>query len=298
VLVTAVTFFSFVINAVLAWGLVLGVWGFPRLGIAGAALATVIAQAVAAFLYLLLFSRSGGLKDKVAARFRWPELKNFLKLAMPMGLRISGELAAWTLFLVVIGRLGTVPLAASSLAFRINGMAFFPALGLGQAAGVLVGHARGAGKDHEVPAITWQALAVCELWMLGMSLLFVLCPGPLMSFFVGSGPESGQVVETGILLLKFVAFYCLFDAANVTIGCVLASAGDTHWIARSFFICGVGFLILLGLIDRFSPSLVAEWTLATSFVFLTALLWLLRFKGERWKGTKVLHDLGTGEALD
>ncbi|GFO61156.1 MATE family efflux transporter [Geomonas silvestris] len=292
VLVTIVTFFSFVINALLAWGLVLGNWGLPRLGIAGAGLATVFAQAVAAALYVFLFSRSGGLKDKVAARFRWPELKNFLKLAMPMGLRISGELAAWTLFLVVIGRLGTVPLAASSLAFRINGMAFFPALGLGQAAGILVGHARGAGKDHEVPGITWQSLAVCEVWMLVMSLFFVLCPGPLMSFFVGSGPESAQVVETGIMLLKFVAFYCLFDAANVTIGCVLASAGDTHWIARSFFVCGVGFLIILGLIDRFSPSLVAEWTLGTSFVFLTALLWFLRFKGERWKEVKVLREAG------
>ncbi|GFO68000.1 MATE family efflux transporter [Geomonas limicola] len=295
VLVTAVTFFSFIINAVLAWGLVLGVWGLPRLGIAGAALATVIAQGVAAILYVLLFSRSGGLGDQVAARFRWAELKNFLKLAMPMGLRISGELAAWTLFLVVIGRLGTVPLAASSLAFRINGMAFFPALGLGQAAGILVGHARGAGNDHEVPGITWQSLAVCELWMLVMSLLFVLCPGPLMSFFVGHGPESAEVVATGIMLLKFVAFYCLFDAANVTIGCVLASAGDTHWIARSFFVCGLGFLVLLGLIDRFSPSLVAEWTLGTSFVFLTALLWFLRFKGERWKEIKVLHE--AGEAL-
>jgi Na+-driven multidrug efflux pump len=41
--------------------------------------------------------------------------------AMPMGLRISGELVAWTLFLVVVGRLGTVELAASSIAFRING---------------------------------------------------------------------------------------------------------------------------------------------------------------------------------
>lgn len=297
ILVTAVTFISFVVNALLAWGLVLGEWGLPRLGITGAALATVAAQAIAAALYLFLFSRSGGLRDREAARLKWQELRGFLLLAMPMGLRISGELAAWTLFLVVIGRLGTVPLAASSLAFRINGMAFFPALGLGQAAGILVGHARGAGRDHEVSAITWQSLAVCEVWMLVMALFFLACPGPLMSFFVGDGAESAQVVETGTLLLKFVAFYCLFDAANVTIGCVLASAGDTRWIARSFMVCGTLFLILLGLIDRFTPNLVAEWTLGTSFVFLTALLWLMRFRGGAWRGGKVLRELEPRETL-
>jgi len=169
---TGVTFVSFVVNALLAWGLVLGEWGMPRMGIAGAALATVAAQAVAALLYGLLFARAGGFADAVARRFDWPEFRRFLSLAMPMGLRISGELAAWTLFLVVVGRLGTVELAASSIAFRINGLAFFPALGLGQAAGILVGHARGAGKDDEIPGIAWQSLAVCEVWMLLMATLF------------------------------------------------------------------------------------------------------------------------------
>jgi len=297
VLVTAVTFVSFAINAVLAWGLVLGEWGLPQMGIAGAALATVAAQAVAALFFTLLFARSGGLRDREAARLDRSELRGFLRLAMPMGLRISGELTAWTLFLVVVGRLGTVPLAASSIAFRINGLAFFPALGLGQAAGILVGHARGAGRDGEVASITWQSLAICELWMLSMALLFVTMPGPLMSIFVGGGAEGRQIVETGSLLLKFVAFYCMFDAANVLIGCVLASAGDTRWIARTFLISGSLFLVLLFAIDRLTPGLLLEWALGTSFVFVTALIWILRFKGGAWRGINVLRNLKHGGAL-
>ncbi|MBV5350439.1 MATE family efflux transporter, partial [bacterium] len=138
-------------------------------------------------------------------------------LAAPLGLRISGELAAWTLFLVVVGRLGTVELAASSIAFRINGIAFFPALGLGQAAGILVGHARGAGNDCDVPAIAWQSLVVCEVWMLAMAALFASASAPLVFIFAGSGPESVRIVETGTMIMKFVAIYCLFDAANVMI---------------------------------------------------------------------------------
>jgi MATE family multidrug resistance protein len=287
--VTIVTFSSFAVNAVLAWGFVLGQWGLPGMGISGAALATVLAQMVASLLYTILFVRSGGFSDSIARRFNRTEFLRFLSLAAPLGLRISGELAAWTLFLVVVGRLGTVELAASSIAFRINGIAFFPALGLGQAAGILVGHARGAGKDSEVPAIAWQSLVVCEIWMLVMAALFAIASVPLVSLFAGSGPESLRIIETGTMIMKFVAIYCLFDAANVMIGCVLASAGETHWIARAFFVSSCVFVALLWLIDRMIPNLVAEWTLATIFVFATAVIWSLRFRGGAWKKVQVLQ---------
>ncbi len=291
VIVTGVTFVSFAVNALLAWGLVLGEWGLPRMGIAGAALATVTAQMVAAGLYVLLFVKAGGFADSVARRLDWVEFRRFLLLAIPMGMRISGELAAWTLFLVVVGRLGTVELAASSIAFRINGTAFFPALGLGQAAGILVGHARGAGNDDDIPAIAWQSVVVCEVWMLAMAILFATASAPLMSIFAGDGPESARIVETGSLLMKFVAFYCLFDAANVMIGCILASAGDTHWLARTFLLSSSVFLALLWLIDRITPGLVAEWTLATLFVFATAVIWSLRFRAGEWRKITVLREL-------
>ena len=290
VIVTAVTFLSFVVNALLAWGLVLGEWGFPQLGIAGAALATVAAQAVAALLYAAIFARGGGFSDPRSRSFDWPELRRFLTLAMPMGVRISGELVAWTLFLVVVGRLGTVELAASSIAFRINGLAFFPALGLGQAAGILVGHARGAGKDDEVPAIATQSLLVCEVWMVVMAVLFATASAPLISLFAGSGPESARIVEAGSLIMKFVAFYCLFDAANVMIGCVLSSAGDTRWVARTFLLSSAGFLVALWLVDATSRSLASEWTLATFFVFVTAVIWSLRFRCGAWRKVRVLHE--------
>lgn len=292
--VTWVTFIAFTVNALLTWALVLGTWGCPRLGIAGAALGTVLAQLLATVLYLLIFARSGGLTDTAARRFDGNEFRRFLSLAAPLGLRISGELVAWTLFLVFIGRLGLVELAASSIAFRINGTAFFPALGLGQAAGILVGHARGAGRDRDVPAIGWQSLAVCEVWMLVMAGVFVFAAEPLVTIFAGSGPDAPRIIAAGAMLMKFVALYCLVDAANIVIGCVLAAAGDTRWLARAFASASAVFLGLLWLIDRFRPSLVTEWTLATVFVCATAVIWAVRFHAGDWRAVQVLK--GNGEA--
>jgi len=288
--VTVVSFASFGMNAVLAWAFVLGRMGMPRWGIGGAALATVASQMVATALYLALFARAGGFGDRAVRAMKRTEFVHFLKLAVPMGLRIAGELVSWTLFLVFVGRLGTVELAASSIAFRINGMAFFPALGLGQAAGILVGQARGAGRDDQVPAIGWQSLAVGEAWMLVMGSMFLLLSRPLMSAFAGNGPEGAAIVECGVVILRFIAFYCLFDAANVMIGYALAAVGDTHWIARAFFAFSGVFLGLLWLADRLHPDLILEWTLVTCFVFATALTWSIRFHSGRWRRISVLRE--------
>jgi MATE family multidrug resistance protein len=125
--------------------------------------------------------------------------------------------------------------------------------------------------------------------MLAMAILFITASEPLMSIFAGDGPESARIVEAGSLLMKFVAFYCMFDAANIMIGCALASAGDTNWIASTFFICTSVFLILLWLVDRVVPGLFLEWSLATLFVFVTAVVWSIRFRVGAWRKIKVLR---------
>lgn len=284
-----VSVFSFAINAVLTWGLVLGKWGMPRLGIGGAAVGTVTAEMISATLYAILFFKAGGFSDPAARRFDWVNFRYFLRLALPLGLRITGEVVAWALFLVVVGRLGVVELAASSIAFRVNGLAFFPAMGLGQAAGILVGQARGAGRDDLVPAITWQSLGVAEIWMVVMAIFFATASTPLMAIFAGQGPDSGRIIAAGNLILKFVAVYCLVDAANLLLGWILASAGDTRWLARAYLVSSAVFLILLWLTDRFIPGLIAEWTLATVFIAATALIWTVRFHSGGWRKIQVIR---------
>lgn len=90
--------------------------------------------------------------------------------------------------------------------------------------------------------------------------------------------------------MRFVAFYCLFDAANVMVGAVLAAAGDTRWIARSFVICSSVFLILLWVTDYLRPDLYTAWSLATLFVFVTALLWIIRLVSGKWHHARVLPN--------
>lgn len=271
---TIVHLASFALNAGLA-----AVW-VPASGLTGAAWATLVAQALAALLFLALFSGRGGLAPDVRGLDR-EALRGFLALALPQGLRVSVELLAWTAFLVFVGRVGVAELAASSLAFRINGTAFFPSMGLAQAAGILVAQARGAGRDAEVPAIAWQALGLCAAWLSAMGVVFLAWPRELMGVFLSD--NGGAVTEIGVVLLRFVAFYCLFDAGNVVLAQVLSSLGDTRWVLRVFLVATGTFLVGLVALDRTAPSLAGSWTLATLFVCVTALAWARRFHGGNWR---------------
>lgn len=288
-LLTAIQLGSFGINAVLDWMLVLGRLGAPRLGMAGAAWATLVAQAFAAGALLFLFAREGGLSDAKARRFEIPALRRFLGLALPQGGKIAVELLAWTAFLFFIGRLGTAPLAASSIAFRINGMAFFPLLGLGQATAILIGQARGAGKDDQVPAIGWQALRLGEGWMLLFVVLFLAVPSLFTRLFLGDTTAEVALLCQGILV--FIAAYSLFDAANVILAFALSAAGDTRWTLKLFLACTGSFLAGLFLMDQTGTlTLDRAWALAVLFVLVTAICWVVRFRGGAWRKCQVLAD--------
>jgi MATE family multidrug resistance protein len=269
---------SFLVNAALAPLLVLGLFGLPRMGLAGAAIATLCAQAVCTVLLLRSFRNSDGFRHPSDRRIPWKEMRSFLALAAPQGMRIAVELLAWSAFLVFVGRLGIEELAASSIAFRINGMAFFPTLGLGQAAGILVAQAIGADRDRDIAPITWQALAIAESWMLGFALLFLFVPRPLLALFHVVNPTT---VEHGVLILRFVSFYCIFDAANVIIASILAALGDTRWTLGVFLVATSSFLASLVAADALSPTISTEWGLATLFVVSTAIAWLLRLRRMR-----------------
>lgn len=275
---SAYSLVSFLVNALLAPPLVLGLFGLPRLGLAGAAFATLSAQAVCTALLLRSFHQSDGFRHVAERSIPWKEMRAFLFVAAPQGMRIAVELLAWSAFLVFLGRLGVEQLAASSIAFRINGMAFFPALGLGQAAGILVAQAVGAGRDSDIAPISWQALFLAEFWMLSFALLFLLAPRPLLALFHVVNPDT---VGHGVIILRFVAIYCIFDAANVIVASVLAALGDTRWTLGVFLVATTAFIASLFIADARFPTVATEWSLATIFVISTAITWLVRLRGMR-----------------
>ena len=146
-------------------------------------------------------------------------------------MRFAFEMLAWTLFIFFIGRIGDNELAASNIVFRINSFAFFPIIGLGQAVGVLVGQAQGAGNISKTVRLTYTGFYLAEIWMIVIAAILVLFPFNILNLFNGNGVVGTYqpVIALGVILLRFVAVYSLLDACNIIFVSSLQSAGDTRW---------------------------------------------------------------------
>ena len=113
---------------------IFGYWGFPEWGIRGAAWATAAAEVFGCLVFFGLMLRKK-FRDRYhtlsAWRFDWALFKRLLKFGAPNGFQFMVEISAFTLFILFVGRLGRIELAAANVTFNINTLAFVPMLGVG-----------------------------------------------------------------------------------------------------------------------------------------------------------------------
>lgn len=280
-------------NSILDYCLIFGYWGFPELGMDGAAFATVIAQGVVVLILFVLFLRSRQTsghpwKDK---GFELKLFQRLLHFGIPNGLRFAFEMLAWTLFIFFIGRIGDNELAASNIVYRINGFTFFPIIGLGQAVGVLVGQAQGAGNINKTVKLTYTGFYLAEIWMIVIAVILVLFPFNILNLFNGKGVIDNyqSITAMGAILLRFVAIYSLLDACNIIFVSSLQSAGDTRWTMFFSILSNCSFLGVLMVADYLKVGIWFQWTAATIFVMTAAITWLIRFSLGRWKTIRVIE---------
>lgn len=284
--------FGLVLNAVLDYVFIFGKAGMPALGVVGAAGATVFAQGVTAMLFAALFLR-GRYRSRYATwdgrRLDWEMMTRLARFGLPSGFRLAIEILAWTAFLLFVGRLGTAELAATTIAWRINGMAFFPVVGLSEGIRTLVGQAQGRRRPEETVHITWQGLLVSEIWTFLPVLAFLVFPRELYGWFHGNAPGTEPITAQGVVLLRFVAAYCLLDTANMVVQGSLLAAGDTRWTFWASLVLHGAFFTGLLVADRAGWGLYPEWAIATGFVMTTAVVWLVRFKTGVWQDIRVIE---------
>ncbi len=293
------------LNGVLDYALIFGHWGFPRWGVAGAAWATVAAQSFSAVALaaLVLQRRWRHRYGTTQARFERRTLRLYLRFGLPSGLRMTTESTAWMMFVFFVGQVGATPLAATNIAHRLNMLAFFPIWGVAEAVRTMVGQAQGRRDPAESERIVWHGLLVSQVWMLAMATLYVLAPRTLYAIFEprGAVAESvthfAEIATIGVVLLRYVAAYCLLDAFNAVLSMALQAAGDTHWSMRMSMITHGLLIAALWLGDRWRRSIHVPWAIATVFVMGLALIWLWRFRRGAWRNMKVLDDVDPAPAL-
>ncbi|HTH23805.1 MAG TPA: MATE family efflux transporter, partial [Vicinamibacterales bacterium] len=224
------------INAAGNWVLIYGHYGFPALGVAGSAWATVISRAY--MLGSLLFAvwwidrkrtREAHIDDRhglwhVDRAFDASRLRRLLALGLPAASQVGAEVGVFALATALSGMLDPISSASHQIALNMAGVAFMIPLGLGSAGAVRVGHAVGAGDRPRAAAAGWTAILLATLVMVASGLTFVLIPEWLIGLF----STDPSVLSVGTSLLLLAAIFQLFDGIQGVITGTLRGLGDTR----------------------------------------------------------------------
>jgi MATE family multidrug resistance protein len=221
------------LNALADYALMFGHFGFPRLGLIGAGVATAI---VTTFMFLALLTFV--LIDRRLRRYRllgrfwrvdWSQIYEILRLGLPIAVAHLAEVSMFLAATLLMGLIGTAALAAHAIANQCAVIVYMVPYGIAQAATVRVGRAVGAGKHQAMARAGWTALALgigfaflpaAAFWFLGDAIVDI--------FLDTARPENKTSIDLAVSFLAIAALLQFADATQATAFGALRGLKDTR----------------------------------------------------------------------
>ena len=275
-----------VVNIVLDYLLIFGYYGFPAMGIAGAGLASTLAE-VAAFIAFILFM----LWDKENRRykiFRWPKfdwqlMKEQYKLSIPLVAQPLIGLGSWFIFMAIIENLGEEALAITILAQMVYLVLSIPTWGFSAGVSTLVGGFIGHQKRQAVIPIIWKTGFFSLFVTLAITIPFLLFPSATLIPFLG---EEGIPLVNKAMPVFYVlgCILTVFSLGSVIFSGVSGVGASAY--ALKIQVYGIIFYLvyIYVIVVYFSVSLPWAWAVEV-FYWLIVGSWSLWYMySKRWYG--------------
>jgi len=213
---------SIILNVLLNYLFIFGNFGFPELGVMGAAVGTVIVNALELLVYIFLY-----VKGKTPYLPMWEYSKSLLARALKVGIPASIErsltFGSFMLFTVIIAHYGTEVLAGYQIGLRVEGLAFMPGIGFTIAAMALMGQGLGAKKPLQAREDVILVLKYTSGFMFFLSFFMIFTPEKIVWLFT----DDAQTIKEASLYLRIVGISQIPLAFNFVLSGALRGAGDT-----------------------------------------------------------------------
>jgi len=215
-----------VVNIILNYLLIFGAFGFPKLGIIGAAIGTLAARIIMLIMLWYLLEKKKKFHDYVTGfNFKKIEkrvMRKIIHLGFPSALQMFFEVAIFTAAIWLSGVLGKNPQAANQIALNLSSMTFMFGMGLGVAAMIRVGNQKGLKNFTELRRITQSIFLLTFILEVVFAIFFLLGRHWLPTIYLDVNDPANQMDNMEVILLAsklllVAAFFQISDGLQVVI---------------------------------------------------------------------------------
>jgi putative MATE family efflux protein len=274
-------------NVFFDYVLIFGKWGFPEMGISGAGLASVIAEAVSTVFFIVYLFVAVDMKKYgfIGIRRRnFRVIRNILNVSTAIMIQYFLALSTWLLFFLVIESMGETALAISNIIRSFYMIVAIPVFALSATASTLVSNTIGAGKTNEVIPLIWKTsrltLFICFLF----AIVFYLFPEPVLRIFTtdpaliqGAIPSLNVIL---IVLLTLSISNVFFQSISGTGNTRSALMIETFTL--SVYVVGIWFLAI-----HLKAPLAVCWIVEWIYAFVLGILSFAYFRYAKWQNKKL-----------
>ena len=268
------------LNILLNYVFIFGHWGIRPMGAEGAGLATLIARMLTAvcFVVVILMRRDWRLYLTLIQRrmFRWQEIRQFIRIGVPIGFQSFVEAFLFTASFVIIGWISKESLAAHHIANQMADMTFMLAMGIGSATTIRVSHQLGKGDLPAVRMASRASVHLC-LMMNTIGALVMITLRNYLPYVFTSDPEVISIASTLILIAGLLQYA---DGLQCIGGAMLRGIQDVRVPMRIAYIAYLVVALPLGIVLTFPMGLGAKgmWIAFVIGLAIPAVCFHIRFQ--------------------
>ena len=282
------TILANVINIILNYLLIFGSFGFPKLGIVGAAIGTLFSRIIMVYFLWMIFKSKDKFRPYIT-NFNFKKIEQkisakLFNLGFPSALQMFFEVGIFTAAIWLSGVLGKNPQAANQIALNLSSMTFMVGIGLSVAAMVRVGNQKGLNDFISLRRIAFSIFFLTFIIEIIFASFFLIFRNWLPTLYIDGDTlvninDNTEVVLTASKLLLVAAFFQIFDGLQVAILGALRGLQDVKIPAFitfiSYWIVGFPVSYYLGLYT--SLESVGIWIGLFTGLFVASILLYIRF---------------------
>ena len=270
-------------NVVLNYILIFGKFGFPSLGIAGAAIASSAAEGVSALFFIIYIlikvdTRKYGffshlqpdikLLSRILGTSIWTMLQSFISLS------------TWFVFFVSIEHLGERPLAITNIVRSISSLLFIIISSFASTASSLTGNLMGAGKPEEVMPLYKRITKMCYAFILPLCVLIALFPTAILRIYT----DNNELITSSVLTLFVMLSSQILNVPSFILFNTVSGTGNTKsGLAIDLVALALYITYVILVIDILKVNVAIFWTADHAYAIFMFILAYIYMKKAHWQ---------------